>query len=107
MCAVDLRSQLTTPLPADFMNNSASVVPAYASFANVAEGAIVGDLWTVAQQSQEAMLKGIAEGEAFRLNDITKRGAFAEMGPIFAIPCLWSNCGRLEAPGAETVEAHL
>ena len=92
VCAVDLRSKLTPPLAWDYMNNSASVVPAATTFEAGA------DLWDCALRTQEATLKGISEGEGFRLHDITTRAAFAEMGPIFAIPCLWSNVGHVASP---------
>jgi len=83
------------------MNNSAGVVPASASFSDGSE------LWDVASTSQAAVSQGIAAGEAFRLHDITARGAFEEMAPIFAIPCLWSNVGHLGTQGVQAVEVHL
>lgn len=92
VCAVDLRSKLTPPLALDYMNNSASVVPAATTFEAGA------DLWDCAQRTQEATLNSISAGEGFRLHDITTRAAYAEMGPIFAIPCLWSNVGHVASP---------
>jgi hypothetical protein len=98
VCAVDLRSKLTPPLASDYMNNSASVVPVTCTF----EAGT--DLWDCAQTTQEATLNAISADEGFRLHDITTRAAFAEMGPIFAIPCLWSNVGHVSSPTG-TVES--
>jgi len=99
VCAVDLRCRLTPPLDVRYMNNSASVVPVSATFraatAAVAEKEKKDDLWKVAQEAQAGLMEAVAGGEQFRLQDITRRGAFAEMGPIFAIPCLWSNVGHV------------
>jgi len=116
VCAVDLRSRLTPPLDARYMNNCASVVPVAATF-----GAATGlaenegeNLWKVALEAQAGLMDAVAGGEQFRLQDITRRGAFAEMGPIFAIPCLWSNVGHIgpamknsanESGRAESIEA--
>lgn len=106
--AVDLRARLG--LPAAFMNNSASVVPVHTSFPEVKDGHVDGhDMWTLAKEAQQVMLDNIEKGEAFRLNDITKRGAFEEFGPYFAILCLWSNMGTCDVPTGtvENVEVHL
>jgi hypothetical protein len=98
VCAVDVRSKLVPVLPNDYMNNSASIVSAFATFADGC------NLWDVSLAAQGRVVQGIADGEAFRLQDITKRAAYAEMGPIFAIPCLWSNVGHIEAVGLEASE---
>lgn len=105
VCAVDLRPQLG--LPANYMNNSASVVPVHATFPRADEKVDGSGLWPVAQAAQAVMLENIDHGEAYRLHDITKRGAFAEFGPYFDILCLWSNMGSLSTPGIEFVEVHL
>jgi len=93
VCAVDLRKKLN--LPSNYMNNSASVVKCTAIIppSETINGAL---LWNAAMQSQEELIKSIDENEGYRLHDITKRMAFAEMGPIFAIPCLWSNVGHVD-----------
>ena len=101
VCAVDLRARLQPPLPSRFMNNSAAVVPVAADFGAPDEA----DLWGVARAAQDGLGAALDRGEAFRLQDIAKRGAvdpaaFAEMGPIFAIPCLWSNVGHVGAKPA-------
>jgi hypothetical protein len=101
VCAVDLRSRLTPPLASDYMNNSASVVPAATTFEAGA------DLWDCAQRTQEATLHSISTGEGFRLHDITTRAAYAEMGPIFAIPCLWSNVGHVASPNGSVESAEV
>ena len=103
VCAVDLRGHLSPPLEADYMNNSASVVPAHATFSlqggeggeGGGDAGSSGDLWAVAAGLKEQLKADIASGEGFRLHDITTRMAFAEFGPIFAIPCLWSNVGHV------------
>ena len=41
------------------------------------------------------------------LQDITRRAAFAEFGPIFAIPALWSNVGHVGALGVASCEVHI
>ena len=79
----------------------------HATFPNANSGVVTGDLWAVALAAQELMMKNIEQGEAYRLNDITKRGAFAEFGPYFDILCLWSNMGRVQAVDVESVEVHL
>jgi hypothetical protein len=103
--AVDVRRNLD--LPANYMNNSASVVPVHASFETVKDGAVGGGIWPAALAAQQVMMDGIEAGEAYRLNDITKRGAFAEFGPYFDILCLWSNMGRIASIGVDSVEVHL
>jgi hypothetical protein len=77
-CAVDVRALLQPPLPSDFMNNSASVVPAFAVFDSLAcscsddpkDSTITNscslDLWSVALACQESMKSGLTAGEAFR-----------------------------------------
>lgn len=105
VAAVDLRGRLG--LPASYMNNSASVVPVHTSFAEVKDGKVAGDLWTLALSAQKILTDNIEAGEAYRLNDITKRGAFAEFGPYFDILCLWSNMGFVKATGVEGAEVHL
>jgi hypothetical protein len=99
VCAVDLRGILG--LADNYMNNSASVVQAAATFGSEI------NLWDAAMESQIQMMDAISSGEGFRLSDITKRGAFAEMGPIFAIPCLWSNVGRLGAKEGDVSRAEV
>ena len=99
VCAVDLRGILG--LADNYMNNSASVVPATATF-----GPGI-NLWDAAMESHNAMMDAISSGEGFRLFDITQRSAFAEMGPIFAIPCLWSNVGRLGAKEGDVTRAEV
>ena len=101
VCAVDLRRRLN--LPSDYMNNSASVVKCTAVIppSRVITASL---LWDAAIQSQEELMRSIDEDEGYRLHDITKRMAFAEMGPIFAIPCLWSNVGHVDNQGG-TIEA--
>jgi hypothetical protein len=94
------------------MNNSASVVPVHTTFPHTVTGddghsVIEGDLWELAVLSQDLLLRNIEAGEAYRLHDITKRGAFAEFGPYFDILCLWSNMGRLDSVGVESAHVHL
>jgi hypothetical protein len=60
-----------------------------------------------AQVSQDSLLQEIAAGGAWRLPEITKRAAYAEMGPIFAIPALWSNIGHIGASGVSSAELHM
>lgn len=109
LCAVDLRGQLAPPVAADFMNNSASIVSAHATFTPPAAqgggGGEGGDLWAVAAGLTARLKEGIAGGEGFRLHDITQRMAFAELGPLFAVPCLWSNVGHVAGAlaGAEVL----
>jgi hypothetical protein len=100
-CAVDARAHVTPPLPSNYMNNSSSVVPTHATFTAGAS------LWQVAAAAQAELLEAIAAHEVFRLQDITKRAAFAEFGPIFSIPALWSNCGHISAPGVAAAEVHI
>jgi hypothetical protein len=100
-CAVEVRQQCSPSLPADYMNNSAGIAVTAALFE---EGA---DLWDVALASQANLLEEIAAGGAWRLQDITKRAAFAEMGPIFSIPALWSNIGYIGASGVSSCELHM
>jgi len=101
-CAVDLRAKLN--LPSNYMNNSASiskcsaVIPASCDING-------GSLWAAALTAQQGLLDALAAGEGFRLHDITKRMAFAEMGPVFAIPCLWSNVGHMGSKDDKTLEA--
>uniref|UniRef100_A0A7S3G7W1 Condensation domain-containing protein n=1 Tax=Palpitomonas bilix TaxID=652834 RepID=A0A7S3G7W1_9EUKA len=105
--AADLRDQVG--LPSDYMNNSASTVPVHTSISTVEDGRVVGPLWPKAFDAQLVMKSNIAAGEGFRLNDITKRGAFAEFGPYFAILCLWSNMGVCRVPdnSVASVEVHV
>ena len=107
VCAVDLRARLGIPLR--YMNSSSAVVPVHASFECTKAGDAVdgAQLWPAALAAQAVMIKHIEDGEAFRLHDITKRGAFAEFGPYFDILCLWSNMGVVKATGVETCEVHL
>lgn len=107
VCAVDLRAKLG--LPPTYMNNSSAVVPVHASFERTeASDAVDGtQLWPAALAAQTVMLDHIEQGEAFRLHDITRRGAFAEFGPYFDILCLWSNMGAVQAKGIEACEVHL
>ena len=101
-CAVDLRNTLN--LPPNYMNNSASVSKCAALIPASSEidGA---SLWAASAKAQQGLLEALAAGEGFRLHDITKRMAFAEMAPIFAIPCLWSNVGHMGAKDDTTLEA--
>jgi hypothetical protein len=93
-CAVDLRRNLK--LPSNYMNNSSSVVKCSAVIPPSAE--INGTLlWEAAAESSKELTNSIDAHEGYRLHDITKRMAFAEMGPIFNIPCLWSNVGHIES----------
>lgn len=100
-CAVDARAHVTPPLPSNYINNSSSVVPTHTTFTAGAS------LWQVAATAQAGLLEAIAAHEVFRLHDITKRQAFAEFGPIFSIPALWSNVGHISAPGVAAAEVHI
>jgi hypothetical protein len=99
--AVETRRLLAPPLPLDYIGNVAGVVSAAMT---ITPG---GDLWPAALEAQAAVLTAAAASEPFRLRDITQRGAYAEMGPIFAVPCLWSNIGHIGGPGLAGAEFHL
>jgi hypothetical protein len=100
LCAVDLRAKLAPPLPASFMSNAAGVVPLCAQFGRGA------DLWAVSEAVQRSVETAVSGGEGFRMRGIIARGAWAEMAPLFAIPVLWSNVGRVvEAENCADVDA--
>lgn len=110
VCAIDLRN--TLHLPANYMNNSASIVPIHTTFPHTVisddgHSVVGGDLWSLALSAQELLLQNIEAGEAYRLQDITKRGAFAEFGPYFDILSLWSNMGRLDSVAVDSAHVHL
>lgn len=119
MCAVDTRRFLVPPLPADFIGNIAGVVPCAMDVGLAAAAGDVGsasadsdgaDLWRVALAAQSGVVASADAGETFRLRDITVRGAWAEMVPLFSIPCLWSNIGHIaggEGAVVAAVEFHM
>lgn len=100
-CAIDLRGHVVPPLPKHYCNNSSSIVPIHTTFP------AGGALWKVAATAQADLVEAIETHEGFRLHDITKRAAFAEFGPIFAIPALWSNVGHISTPGVASAEVHI
>jgi hypothetical protein len=121
LCAVDTRRFLVPPLPADFIGNIAGVVPcamdvglpAAAASGDVGSASADSDgadLWRVALTAQSSVVASADAGEAFRLRDITVRGAWAEMVPLFSIPCMWSNIGHIaggEGAVVTAVEFHM
>jgi hypothetical protein len=86
------------------MNNIASISKCSALIPATSEinGA---SLWTASMNARRGLLDALEAGEGFRLHDITKRMVFAEMGPVFAIPCLWSNVGHVGSEDDATLEA--
>lgn len=92
MCAVDVRSHVFPPLPPDYVCSAAGLVPCALK---LEPGE---DLWAVAALSTKSLVADVAAGEAFRMQSIFTRGAFAELGPLFAGPFLWSNIGHFEVP---------
>jgi hypothetical protein len=103
LCAVETRSLLEPPLPADYIGNLAGVVSVTSRFT----GQNAPELWQAAAEAHAAVHDAITANEPFRMHDITKRGAYAEMGPIFTMPCLWSNVGCIAAAGVARAEFHL
>jgi hypothetical protein len=103
LCAVETRSLLAPPLPADYIGNVAGVV----SVTSRLGGQNAPDLWLAAVAAHAAVRDAIAALEPFRMHDITKRAAYAEMAPIFTMPCLWSNVGCVAAAGIARAEFHL
>lgn len=114
--AVDVRSHLG--LSSAYMNNSASVVPIHSTFPIIERinplsspsiVKVVDDskLWFLADNTQKVLMDNIEAGEAYRLHDITQRGAYAEFVPYFDILCLWSNMGVVGSSAIEAAVVHL
>ena len=101
-CAVETRGLLVPPLPADYIGNVAGLAPVTSRIPTSG-----GDLWPAAVLAHAAVRAAIAQQEPFRMRDIALRGAYAEFGPIFAIPCLWSNVGHIAGNGITAAEFHL
>lgn len=113
MCAVDARLQLQPPLPADYISSVAGLVPQHVTLpatltsADDHVGPVKERLWEAAAVSSSDLSAAIAAGETFRMRSILARGAYAELGLLFAVPFIWSNLGHTQTAGVGAVELHV